>query len=172
MWGSCHYDRSVTRRISALALFLSLLYALGCDRGDHPTQIGRPAPDFTVADAGRSVRLSKYRGKVVLLNFWATWCAPCIEELPYLNQLQRQMPQLIVLGVDMGEDDGVYRQFLAAHPIDFLTIPDAQQRSNALYGTFRPPETYVIDRSGHIRRKFIGPQDWTSPEILGYLSQL
>jgi cytochrome c biogenesis protein CcmG, thiol:disulfide interchange protein DsbE len=107
-----------------------------------------------------------------LLNFWATWCAPCIEEIPYLNQLQHQMPQLVVLGVDMGEDDSVYRQFLAEHQIDFLTIHDAQQRSNALYGTFRPPETYVIDRSGQIRRKFIGAQDWTSAEIVDYLAHL
>lgn len=160
------------RHIHAFSFLLVLLVAAGCDRGDHPRQIGRPAPDFTVVDAGRSVQLSKYRGKVVLLNFWATWCAPCIEEIPYLNQLQQQMPQLIVLGVDMGEDDRVYRQFLAAHQVDFLTIPDAQQLSNALYGTSRPPETYVIDRGGRIRRKFIGPQDWTSPEIVNYLSHL
>lgn len=153
-------------------VLLSLLLGAGCDRGDHPKQIGKPAPDFTVTDNGRSVRLSSYRGKVVVLNFWATWCAPCIEELPYLNRLQHQMPQVVVLGVDMGEDDGVYRQFLADHQIDFLTIRDAQQQSNALYGTSRPPETYVIDRRGQIRRKFIGPQDWTSPEIVNYLSQL
>ncbi len=123
-------------------------------------------------DNGRSVQLSSYRGKVVLLNFWATWCAPCIEEIPYLNQLQHQLPQLVVLGVDMGEDDTAYRQFLADHRIDFLTIRDAQEHSNALYGTTRPPETYVIDRNGRIRRKFIGPQDWTSTEIVNYLSHL
>jgi cytochrome c biogenesis protein CcmG/thiol:disulfide interchange protein DsbE len=162
----------VIRRISASLFLCSLLLAAGCDRGDHPTQIGKPAPDFTVVDNGRSVQLSSYRGKVVLLNFWATWCAPCIEEIPYLNQLQHQMPQLVVLGVDMGEDDAAYRQFLADHRIDFLTIRDAQERSNALYGTTRPPETYVIDRNGQIRRKFIGPQDWTSAEIVNYLSHL
>jgi cytochrome c biogenesis protein CcmG, thiol:disulfide interchange protein DsbE len=163
---------SVTRWISPSVIRRSLLLAAGCDRGDHPKQVGRPAPDFTVTDSGRSIQLSSYRGKVVLLNFWASWCPPCIEEIPYLNRLQQQMPQLVVLGVDMGEDDGAYRQFLTDNRVGFLTIRDAEQHSNSLYGTSRPPETYVIDRSGQIRRKFIGAQDWTSPEILNYLSHL
>jgi cytochrome c biogenesis protein CcmG/thiol:disulfide interchange protein DsbE len=163
---------SVTRWIGGFVFLLSLSLAAGCDRGDHPRQIGKAAPDFTVVDGTRTVQLSNYRGKVVVLNFWATWCAPCIEEIPYLNKLQQQVPQIVVLGVDMGEDDGSYRQFLADNRVAFLTIRDAQQRSNALYGTSRPPETYVIDRNGQIRRKFIGPQDWTSPEIVNYLSHL
>jgi cytochrome c biogenesis protein CcmG, thiol:disulfide interchange protein DsbE len=162
----------VTLRISAFMFLLTLLVAAGCDRGDHPTQVGRPAPDFTVAEGGRTLQLSAYRGKVVVLNFWASWCAPCIEEIPSLNQLQRQMPQLVVVGVDVDEDGGAYRQFLADHRVDFLTIRDERQHSNALYGTFRFPETYVIDRRGEIRRKFISAQDWTSPEILDYLSHL
>jgi cytochrome c biogenesis protein CcmG, thiol:disulfide interchange protein DsbE len=162
----------VTRWISSSVVVLSLLLAVGCDRGNHPEQIGKAAPDFTVTNDGRSVRLSSYRGKVVVLNFWASWCAPCIEEIPSLNQLQRQMPGIVVMGVDMGEEDGAYRQFLSDNRVDFLTIRDALQQSNGLYGTSRPPETYIIDRNGRIRRKFIGPQDWTSPEILNYLSRL
>jgi cytochrome c biogenesis protein CcmG/thiol:disulfide interchange protein DsbE len=164
--------RSVTRRIRASVFLLALLVAAGCDRGDHPRQIGRPAPDFTISDGGRSLQLSSYRGKVVLLNFWATWCAPCIEEIPSLNQLQRQMPQLVVLGVDVDENDAAYRQFLARHEVDFLTIRDPHQQSNALFGTFVFPDTYAIDRRGQIRRKFVNSQDWTSPEILEYLSRL
>lgn len=151
---------------------LSLLLVTGCDRGDHPRQIGKPAPDFTISDSGRSLQLSNYRGKVVLLNFWASWCAPCIEEIPSLNQLQRRMPQLVVLGVDVDEDEGAYRQFLARHEVDYLTIRDPQRRTNALYGTFVFPDSYAIDRSGQIQRKFINAQDWTSPEILDYLSRL
>jgi cytochrome c biogenesis protein CcmG/thiol:disulfide interchange protein DsbE len=166
------YDRSVTRWIHSSLLFFSLLLAVGCDRGDHPSQIGRPAPDFTLDEGSRSLQLNSYRGKVVVLNFWASWCPPCIEEIPSLNQLQRQMPQLVVLGVDVDEDAGAYRQFLAEHRVDFTTIRDAQRRSNVLYGTFRFPESYVIDRNGRIRRKFISAQDWTSPEILDYLSHL
>ena len=162
----------MTGRIRASVLLLSLLLAGGCDRGDHPRQVGRAAPDFTVADGDRTLQLSSYRGKVVVLNFWASWCTPCIEEIPSLNQLQRQMPQLVVLGVDLDRNPDAYQRFLTQHRVDFTTIRDAQQQSNALYGTFVFPETYVIDRGGRIRRKFISAQDWTSPEILEYLSRL
>ena len=163
---------SVIGRIGAFVILCSLLLAAGCDRGDHPTQLDKPAPDFTVAEGNRSFELKNYRGKVVVLNFWASWCAPCVEEIPSLNQLQRQMPQLVVLGVDVDEDPAAYHQFLAEHRVDFTTIRDAQRRTNTLYGTFRFPESYVIDRNGRIQRKFISAQDWTSPEILDYLSHL
>src|SRR5277367_5615186 len=126
---------SVTSRIRASVFLLSLLLVAGCDRGDHPRQVGRPAPDFTVADGDRTLQLSSYRGKIVVLNFWASWCTPCIEEIPSLNQLQRQMPQLVVVGVDVDRDPAAYHRFLARHEVDFLTIRDAQQHSNALYGT-------------------------------------
>ena len=159
-------------RTRGSVFLLSLLLAAGCDRGDRPRFIGKPAPDFTISDGGRSLQLSSYRGKVVLLNFWASWCTPCVEEIPSLNQLQRQMPQLVVVGVDVDRDPAAYHRFLARHEVDFLTIRDAQQHSNALYGTFVFPETFAIDRSGQIRRKFIIVDNWTSPEILEYLSHL
>jgi len=146
--------------------------AAGCDRGDHPTQLGRPAPNFTLTEGSRSLQLSSYRGKVLVLNFWATWCPPCIEEIPSLNQLQREMPQLVVLAVSVDEDGDAYRQFLSDHRIDFTTIRDPQRRVNAMFGTSRFPESYVIDRDGRIRRKFISAQDWTSPEIMNYLARL
>ena len=158
--------------IGSLVVLFSVLLAAGCDRGDHPTQIGRWAPDFTVAEGSRSLQLNRYRGKVVVLNFWASWCAPCIEEIPSLNQLQQEMPQLVVVGVDVDEDPAAYHQFLAEHRVDFTTIRDAERRVNVLYGTLRFPESYVIDRDGRIRRKFISAQDWTSPEILDYLAHL
>ena len=153
-------------------VLLSLLVSAGCDRGDHPTQIGTPAAAFTLVDGSQTLQLSSYRGKVVVLNFWATWCPPCIEEIPSLNQLQREMPQLVVLGVSVDEDGDAYRQFLTEHQIDFTTIRDPARRINALYGTKKFPESYVIDRNGQIRRKFISAQDWTSPEIVNYLSHL
>ncbi len=74
-------------------LIAFLLLAAGCDRGSHPRQTGRLAPDFTVTDGSRSVHLADYRGRVVVLNFWATWCIPCIAELPSLMDMQRQLPE-------------------------------------------------------------------------------
>jgi peroxiredoxin len=77
-----------------------------------------------------------------------------------------------VVGVSVDEDGDAYRQFLTDHRIDFTTIRDPQRRINAIYGTSRFPESYVIDREGQIRRKFVNSQDWTSPEIVNYLSHL
>jgi thiol-disulfide isomerase/thioredoxin len=144
----------------------------GCDRGDHPNQIGRAAPVFAVSDGQRSVDLAKLRGHVVVLNFWATWCAPCIEELPSLEAMQQELPQVQVVAMASDEPMENYQAFLARRPVNLLSVFDANQSSNALYGSFRYPETYVIDKSGVVRRKLIGPQDWTSPEIVEYLRKL
>ncbi len=144
----------------------------GCDRGDHPEQIGRPAPVFSLSDGRSSVDLARLRGHVVVLNFWASWCAPCLEELPSLNAMQGELPNVRVVAVSIDEDPNAYLAFLNRHPTQFLTVLDGRNRSNALYGTFRPPETFVIDKNGTIRRKFIGPQDWTSPEIVRFLRRL
>jgi thiol-disulfide isomerase/thioredoxin len=146
--------------------------ATGCDRGSHPENIGRPAAQFVVSDGTRAVDLSKLRGHVVVLNLWATFCAPCIEELPSLLALQRQMPELEVVAVSMDQDPDIYRRFLVEHHVDLLTVRDADQRVNALYGTEQIPETYIIDKQGMLRRKFIGAQNWTSPEITSYLAKL
>jgi cytochrome c biogenesis protein CcmG/thiol:disulfide interchange protein DsbE len=151
---------------------LGFLLVTGCDRGSHPGNIDKPAPQFSVSDSGRTVDLSKLRGRVVVLNLWATYCAPCIEELPSLLALQRQMPDLAIVAVSMDQDPDVYRKFLVQHHVDLLTVRDEEQRVNALYGTAQIPETYIIDKQGVMRRKFIGAQNWTSPEITGYLAKL
>jgi cytochrome c biogenesis protein CcmG, thiol:disulfide interchange protein DsbE len=151
---------------------LPLLLMGGCDRGDHPRNIGKAAPHFTLVDGQQSLDLNAYRGKVVVLNFWATWCTPCIEELPSLNELQREMPQLAIVGVSVDQNGNAYRQFLSEHPLDFTTIRDPDRRISGIYGTLQFPETYIIDRSGQVRRKFVNAQDWTSPEIVSYLSHL
>jgi thiol-disulfide isomerase/thioredoxin len=127
---------------------------------------------FALNDGEHTVDLNKLHGRVVVLNFWASWCAPCIEELPSLEQLQRDLPQVQVVAVSTDEDAAAYERFLQQHSVSLLTVRDGDQRSNAMYGSFRFPETYVIDKSGMIRRKFIGPQEWTSPEIVSYLKKL
>ena len=155
-----------------IGILAAVLLCTGCDRGDHPGQIGTRAPGFTVTDPTRTLRLADYRGRVVVLNFWASWCAPCLEEFPSLIQLQRDMPNVVVLAVSFNDDAEAYREYILQNHIDLLTVYDATQASNLAYGTTRPPETYIIDKSGVIRRKFIGPADWTSPEILAYLNKL
>jgi len=82
------------------------------------------------------------------------------------------MPGIVVVGVSTDQDDVVYRRFLVKNQVNLLTVRDSEMKVNALYGTALIPETYIIDKSGVIRRKFIGPQDWTSGEITNYLKRL
>ena len=159
-------------RLSTIVLVLFLGSVVGCDRGSHPSQVGQRAPGFTVTDSDRKISLDAFRGKVVVLNFWATWCPPCIEELPTLIAMQRRLPNVVVLAVSTDEDATAYRQFVTDNHIDLLTVRDGAKKSSAMYGTFRYPETYIIDQDGVLRRKFIGAQNWMSPEILSYLRAL
>jgi len=158
------------------SLWLSCLVALvlvpGCDRGAHPGQTGKVAPDFTVSDGGTSIHLASYRGRVVLLNFWATWCPPCVQEMPALEQLQHDRPDLAILAVSIDEDPGAYSRFLTRHHVDLISVRDPNQTAAKLYHTEGWPETYIIDRKGIIRRKIVGDPDWTNPEIRSYLSSL
>jgi cytochrome c biogenesis protein CcmG, thiol:disulfide interchange protein DsbE len=165
---------------SSLALLLAVPLALlaACNRGARPEYTGTPAPDFTVSDGTTTVHLASYRGQVVLLNFWGTWCGPCIVEIPSLVQLHHDMPSLAILGVAVPPEEGVsedpaeYKAFIARRHIDFTTVRDTNASAPKLFHTDMWPETYVIDRKGVIRRKFVGPQDWTSPEIQQYLKSL
>ncbi len=143
-----------------------------CNRGARPAQTGKVAPDFTVTDGTSSVHLASYRGKVVLLNFWASWCEPCLEELPSLEALHHQDPNLVVLAVSIDDDATAYSTFIVRHHMDLITVRDPSQSAAELYHTDMWPETYVIDRHGIIQRKMVGPQDWTSREIVGYLNSL
>ena len=162
----------LSRPLSAALLLLPLALLTACDRGAHPAQTGLVAPDFNVSDGSTKVHLADYRGKVVLVNFWATWCAPCIQELPSLLDLHHNDPNLAILGVSIDEDPDAYSTFLARRHVDFLTVRDPSESAAKLFHTDMWPETYVIDRKGIIRRKFIGAQDWTDPEVRAFLNSL
>jgi peroxiredoxin len=155
-------------------IVLATLTLSGCWSGTRPSRIGSAAPDFTVHDSERTVTLSQFKGQVVVLNFWATWCPPCIEEMPSLVQMQQRMKAkgVTVLAVSVDADENQYRRFLRDHNVSLLSVRDADQKSNELYGTFKFPETYVIDRNGVVRRKFIGAVDWTEPEVIDFLGKL
>lgn len=159
-------------QICLLAAFV-LLFVSGCDRGSQPDMVGRPAPQFTVQDADRTVSLHDHRGKIVVLNFWATWCPPCVEEMPSLVAMQAKMrDKVTVLAVSTDQDKSAYDRFLIDHKVALLTVRDPEFKSSRLYGSFRYPETYVIDGNGILKRKFIGPVEWTKPEIIDYLNKL
>jgi cytochrome c biogenesis protein CcmG/thiol:disulfide interchange protein DsbE len=154
-------------------LTIAVAGSLGCNDQPRLRLIGSTAPDFTIQDSDRTVRLQDLRGKIVVLNFWTSWCEPCITEMPSLSRLQKQMASRItVFGVSTDADPAAYHRFLKQYNIDFLTVNDPKRQSSDLYGTTGQPETFIIDTSGVLRRKFIGPVNWTSPEIVEYLEKL
>jgi cytochrome c biogenesis protein CcmG/thiol:disulfide interchange protein DsbE len=167
-------DDQVVRSFLFGSCLVLLFFLPGCYSNSRPSRIGSAAPDFTVQDSDRKVTLSQFRGNVVVLNFWATWCPPCVEELPSLMSMQARMKEkgVIVLGVSIDVDADSYHGFLKDRNVNFLTVRDPEQKSSGLYGTFGWPETYIIDRKGVMRRKLIGPVDWNSREITEFLSTL
>ncbi len=167
------YYRDVRlNRWLTLICILSLAVLPGCNRGAHPEQTGKPAPDFTVADGSNSVHLASYRGQVVLINFWASWCAPCVAELPSLLQLHRDNPNLTILAISIDEDPEAYANFIRNRHVDLTTVRDPNQTAASLFGTTMWPESYLIDRRGVIRRKFVGATDWSDPEIRTFIRSL
>src|SRR5271167_3844842 len=166
--------RRMLRFAGATAPVLFILFLCGCYGGTRPPRVGKAAPDFTVRDSDRTITLSQFKGQVVVLNFWATWCPPCIQEMPSLVQMQRRMQSkgVTVLAVSVDVDESNYRRFLKDHGVNLLTVRDPDQKTSGLYGTFKFPETYIIDRNGIMRRKFIGAVDWTDPEVMDFLGRL
>jgi thiol-disulfide isomerase/thioredoxin len=161
------------KQLAWLLVLLALTSA--CDRGAEPRFVARPAPDFAVQDGGRKVALSDLRGKVVVLNFWATWCPPCVDEMPSLVRMQQSLRanDVVVLAVSVDVDEAIYRKFLNDYNVHaLLTVRDPDQVGAKLYGTTGFPETFIIDRQGVVLRKLVGPIDWTSPEMTKYLLQI
>jgi cytochrome c biogenesis protein CcmG, thiol:disulfide interchange protein DsbE len=160
------------RRTLRLAVLIAFCVTPGCDRGARPNYTGQRAPDFTVADGSTSIHLASYRGQVVLLNFWWSQCAPCIAELPSLEQLHHDDPKVAILAVSIDENAENYTNFLVRHHVDLITVRDPDQTAARLFGTKMWPESYIIDRQGFIRRKFVESTDWSSPEIRAFLNSL
>ncbi|HEY4683737.1 MAG TPA: TlpA disulfide reductase family protein [Candidatus Acidoferrales bacterium] len=163
-------------RIAIVLATAALLAAIFYSRQnpEPPLAPSSPAPDFSFDSNGRSARLGDLRGHVVVLNFWATWCAPCIVEMPSLERLHRALKDkgVIVLAVSVDEDAEAYQRFVREKGLTFSTARDPGQKIAALYGTFKFPETFVIDRQGRVVRKIIGPLEWDQPEVIDFLLAL
>jgi len=172
-------DNGLKRNIKTavvLAFIVALLYLFARPdyRQGEASLRGRPAKDFSLTLDGKPAKFSDLRGEVVLLNFWASWCPPCVDEAPALDQLQQRISAQggTILGVSIDEDPNAYDGFLKMYNVDFPTFRDPSRRISLDYGTVMIPETYVIDRNGRIDRKIVGPQNWTSPAMLAYLDSV
>lgn len=159
----------------ALALSLVLIVRVQSYLRIYNVQAGDTAPGFELEDdQGVGFSLDDYRGKLVLLNFWATWCAPCVQEIPSLNQTYEQFKSdgFVVLAVSIDEDKDQYRDFLANAGVTFPTARDPERDVSARYGSSKYPESYLIDGEGKVLRKYVGAEDWSRPEIVNYLGSL
>lgn len=136
---------------------------------------GSAAPDFTVKDLdGKDVTLSSLKGSVVLVNFWATWCPPCKEEIPSMIRLNQVMAgkafRMLAISIDEGGKEAIGNFFKGSKELPVYLDTDA--KISRLYGTTGVPETFIVDKQGIIRQKIVGGIDWSSPEVISYLDEL
>jgi len=133
------------------------------------------APEFALEDlAGTQVSLSELRGKVVFLNFWATWCLPCVREMPAMEKLHRQFEKdgLVILAVNFQESADRVRDFFLKHHLTFTALLDPDAKVFELYQAWALPASVIINKRGEIAGKAVGAKDWYSAEARQYFQQL
>lgn len=167
-------SRLVSIGVVVFAAALVVAFARPSYRQGEPTVAGKRAYDFSFDINGRAEHLSDMHGKVVVLNFWASWCPPCVDEINSLTALQSQLAPrgATILGVSVDEDPAAFEKFLRDHNVNFPNYRDPSKDIATTYGTSLFPETYIIAPDGRIARKIVGPQAWDSPELANYIESL
>lgn len=135
-----------------------------------PITAGQPAPDFTLPMLnGGEARLSDYKGKIVFLNIWATWCGPCREEMPSMEKLYQDLKgrdfEILAVSID-AQGSAAVAPFVKEHKLSFPILIDSQSKIGRLYKTTGIPETFIIDKNGIIVSKVIGYRNWFDPEVV------
>ena len=137
---------------------------------------GMPAPNFTLPDFdGNMVSLTDYRGQVVFLNIWATWCPPCVEEMPSMEKLYQELKdegfEIIAVSIDVSGAKAVL-PFMKKHKLSFPALADTGGSLQGLYQTTGVPESFIIGKNGILVEKAIGPRDWATPEAIRFFRDL
>ncbi len=137
---------------------------------------GIPAPDFTFPGLdGKNTSLSDYKGKVVLVNIWATWCPPCVEEMPSMQKLYNEFNgknfEILAVSIDAAGVDAV-APFMKKHKLSFPALMDPKGTIKSMYRVTGIPESFIIDKQGILVGKIIGPRDWATQEIFGFFQDL
>jgi peroxiredoxin len=161
-------------------VILGLILAYMVQQGGHyaevvPLEKGKPAPDFALKDMeGRERRLSDFRGQLVFLNFWATWCPPCRDEMPSMERLHQRMQgrPFKMLAVSLDTDAETANRYIQQNGFTFTALVDHQQKAASLYNTTGVPETFLIGSDGTLLLKVIGPDNWSSPENVSVIERL
>ena len=173
---------SVRRRLIVLLGGLAILvFAFGMvwlqSSKYEPLVVGMTAPNFSLPDLqGKTQRLTDYRGKVVFLNFWATWCKPCKEEMPSMqvlwDNLKNRDFMMLAVSMDRVTTTKDIPSFVETLKLSFPILTDSWGQTDKRYKLMGVPETYIIDQSGVLREKVIGPRDWTRRESIETIVQL
>ncbi len=139
----------------------------------HQAVIGQPAPPFQLSDGkGNTITASHFKGKWFLLTFWASWCSACQQEFPSLVRLSRKLPQLTLVSASIDDEWGSVGQYITQHPQFRLQsspmriLWDRGQVNSKRFGTFKIPESYLIDPKGIVRYKFMGALPWDDPKMI------
>ena len=165
--------RSVTYLLTAATVLAAGLFWVVSDAfTERIVEVGQKAPDFqVVTESGKTITARSFGGKLLVLNFWATWCPPCVEETPSLNEMSRQMASqgVVVLAVSVDRNENSYKAFRERMKIGFETSRDPKALISSSFGTYKFPETYVITPDGKVVEKYIANRDWTSAEVINAL---
>lgn len=161
-------------RVLLVALTIAFITLLGWNLRDTSAKVGGAAPAFSIqTDEGNHITPTSFGGKVLVLNFWATWCPPCIQEIPSLSIFQKRFTKsgVVVIAISVDKNAQKYRSFLDKVHVSFQTARDGDSAISSQYGTFQFPETYII-KDGRIMRKFASSEDWTSDDMTQYIQSL
>ena len=173
-------------KLSLTILFVFIAAALGIlllrsERDSTVTstgqiQVGFPAPNFTFPDLnGQQVSLSDHRGKVVIVNIWATWCAPCGQEMPSMQKLYERFKgenlEILAVSIDSTGREAV-APFMRTMNLTFPALLDSKEDIRTLYGITGVPESFIIDKEGMVVQKIIGPIDWATPKAFQFFDDL
>jgi len=165
-----------TAGVVAVVVAAAFGYVYLSENKGYALKQGTEAPGFRLPSlAGGAMDLASQRGKVVVLNFWATWCPPCVAEMPSLERLHRALSPdgLSVVTVSTDEDDAELRKFVSQHALTLPVLMDPGGRvAGDEYRTTGYPETFLLDRQGRILKHIVGPAEWDSPEMLAELRRL
>ena len=164
-------NRGLDRLLLGAIVILAgaLIYVVSGTLQPRIVNAGDIAPDFKIAaDDGKTFTPENFGGKLLVLNFWASWCPPCVEETPSLEQFAREFSSqgVVVLGVSIDRNENLYKKFIQQYGISFETARDPESNISSSYGTFQIPESYVIDRNGRVLEKVISSQNWMDPAFL------
>ena len=155
--------------VAILLLTAGLVWTVAGTLQVHITEAGDTAPNFSIVDEhGRTVTRSDFGGKILALNFWASWCPPCLEELPSMNQFAQEFGSqgVVVLGISIDKNEKLYKRFLTQMHVAYDTARDPEADISASYGTFQIPETYIIGRDGKVIEKTADAFNWMDPQFI------